>query len=84
MLSNAQNSAVLLANFGQITPENSMKWDQINAQQGTYNWQQADFLVDYAVKNNITIRGHTLVWHSQLAGWVSKFVAFLKSIGSSI
>lgn len=71
LLSNTQNSNVIKAAFGQLTPENSMKWDQINPQQGSYNWQPADFLVDYAVENNMTIRGHTLVWHSQLAGWVN-------------
>ena len=71
LLSNAQNTAVISATFGQLTPENSMKWDQINAQQNSYNWQPADFLMDYAEKNNLTVRGHTLVWHSQLAGWVN-------------
>lgn len=71
LLQNAQNSEVILENFGQLTPENSMKWDQINGRQDTYNWQQPDFLVDYALKNNLTIRGHTLVWHSQLASWVN-------------
>ncbi|SPN96725.1 probable Probable endo-1,4-beta-xylanase C [Cephalotrichum gorgonifer] len=71
LLDNAQNSAVLQATFGQLTPENSMKWDQINQAQNSYSWQNADYLVDYAVKNNMTIRGHTLVWHSQLAGWVN-------------
>ena len=71
LLSNAQNTGVIEAAFGQLTPENSMKWDQINSQQGSYNWAPADFLVDYATEHNLTVRGHTLVWHSQLAGWVN-------------
>lgn len=71
LLSNTQNSNVIKAAFGQLTPENSMKWDQINPQQGNYNWGPADQLVDYAIANNMTVRGHTLVWHSQLAGWVN-------------
>ncbi|KAH6842450.1 glycoside hydrolase superfamily [Chaetomium sp. MPI-CAGE-AT-0009] len=70
-LTQGQNAAIIEANFGQVTPENSMKWQSLNPSQGTYNWGQADYLVDWATERNITIRGHTFVWHSQLAGWVN-------------
>lgn len=70
-LTTGKNAAIIEANFGQVTPENSMKWQSINPNQGTYNWGQADYLVDWATQRNITIRGHTFVWHSQLAGWVN-------------
>ena len=66
-----KNAAIIDANFGQVTPENSMKWDQINSRQGTYSWGQADYLVNWATEHNKTVRGHTFVWHSQLAGWVN-------------
>ncbi|KAK0733171.1 glycoside hydrolase superfamily [Lasiosphaeria miniovina] len=70
-LNAGKNAAIIDANFGQVTPENSMKWESLQNQKGTYTWSQADFLVNWATTHNKTIRGHTFIWHSQLAGWVS-------------
>jgi len=56
--------------FGVITHENSMKWDQIQPQQGNFQWGNADRVVDFATQNGKKVRGHTLVWHSQLPQWV--------------
>ncbi|KAL2265068.1 hypothetical protein VTJ83DRAFT_7578 [Remersonia thermophila] len=70
LLQTGRNAAIIEANFGQVTPENSMKWESLNPQRGQYTWGQADYLVNWATQRNKTIRGHTLVWHSQLAGWV--------------
>lgn len=70
-LTSGKNAAIIEANFGQVTPENSMKWESLQNRKGTFTWGTADYLVNWATERNKTIRGHTFVWHSQLAGWVS-------------
>jgi endo-1,4-beta-xylanase len=63
--------AAVGAEFNTVTPENVMKWDTVEPQQGQFNFTQADTLVAFARAHGQKVRGHTLVWHSQLPAWVT-------------
>ena len=60
---------VITQQFNSITAENCMKSEVIQPQEGVFDFTQADRFVDFGMKNNMYIHGHTLVWHSQVPAW---------------
>jgi endo-1,4-beta-xylanase len=57
--------------FNYFTPENEMKWDTVEGSRGSFNYGPGDAVVNFATQRGAKVKGHTLVWHSQLPGWVS-------------
>jgi endo-1,4-beta-xylanase len=63
--------SAVAAQFDSVTPENVMKWEVVEPEQGRYDFTQADALVSFARAHGQLVRGHTLVWHSQLPAWLT-------------
>ena len=57
--------------FNMMVAENEMKMDALQPSQGQFSYGAADGLVTLAKNNQMAVRGHCLVWHTQQPGWVS-------------
>ena len=79
-------TSVVGQEFNQLTPENDMKPDRIaTSNGGLQNTGGADTLVNHAQSNNMVVRGHTLVWHSQAGSLQGASQATLNTfIGNAI
>ncbi|NLG85500.1 MAG: endo-1,4-beta-xylanase, partial [Firmicutes bacterium] len=66
----ATHGDLLVKHFNSLTPENEMKFISVHPEEDVYTFERADLLVEFARKNHMKIRGHTLIWHNQTPDWV--------------
>jgi len=69
-LSEPAYAATLANQFNLLEPENALKWDALRPDPQSFNFFQADQIVDFAARHNMKVRGHTLVWHQQNPAWL--------------
>lgn len=63
---------LIIQQFNTATPENVMKSALLHPQWDTYDFTMADKLIEFGNKHHIKINGHTLIWHSQLPGFMRR------------
>ena len=62
--------ALIKREFNSITAENAMKPQPTEPEKGVFNWEEADRIANFCRENGIKLRGHTLMWHSQVGRWM--------------
>ena len=61
--------ALIKNQFSTLVAENCMKMEEVQPEEGVFNFAAADSLVDLAERNGQVLTGHCLVWHSQAPKW---------------
>lgn len=69
---------LIVNHFSGIIPENQMKPQFVHPAEHLYDFEQGDIIADFAEENNLSLRGHTLLWHNQTPDW------FFKDGGGSV
>ncbi len=70
-LSEAAYAATLAREFNMLEPEDALKWEVLRPDPQSFDFSQADQIVDFALRHNMKVRGHTLVWHRQTPAWLT-------------
>lgn len=79
MGADTQAVKIVEKHFSSIVAENCMKMENIQPQEGVFDFSEPDAFVAFGEKNNMKIIGHTLIWHSQAAPW-----AFVDEEGNEV
>jgi endo-1,4-beta-xylanase len=65
-------SETIKREFNLLTPETAMKMSVLRPTRETFDFAEADFILDFAQANGMQVRGHPLVWHNQLPQWLEQ------------
>lgn len=60
---NPDYARLLTRDCGILVAENEMKWQALRPSATQFNFAPFDGIVDFAEKNGMAVRGHTLMWH---------------------
>ncbi|MCM3790172.1 endo-1,4-beta-xylanase [Domibacillus indicus] len=64
-----KDAEVLKRHYNSLVAENVMKPINIQPEEGKFTFEEMDKIVEFAKENNMKLRGHTLIWHSQVPEW---------------
>lgn len=55
-----------------IVPVDELKWSRLRPTASTFSFERADSLMTFAQNNDLSMRGHTLVWYASMPDWTKE------------
>jgi len=71
-LSEVAYASTLAREFNMVEPEDALKWEVVHPERASFDFSQADQIVDFATRHSMKVRGHTLAWHRQNPKWLTE------------
>jgi len=68
---NSALSAYIRENVSILTPGNDMKWSVLRPSADSFQFGNADWVVNFCQKNGIAVHGHNLAWNSENPSWLN-------------
>ncbi|WP_234685760.1 endo-1,4-beta-xylanase [Bradyrhizobium monzae] len=56
----------------QVVPVLELKWPMLRPDPHTFAFERADAIYDFAQRNDLTMRGHTLAWYHDIPDWTKQ------------
>lgn len=56
----------------QVTPEGGLYWVDLRPTRNQFNFDRIDRMLAFAEANEMTMRGHTLVWYGAMPAWTNE------------
>ena len=72
LMSDKSYHDAVIAHCQLIVPESELKWSELRPTRSEYRFEKADAMMDFARKNNIELRGHTLAWYGAMPNWTAE------------
>ena len=70
-LSEAAYTSTLSREFNMLEPEDATKWESLRPDEKTFNFGDADRVVEFARTHGMKVRGHNLVWATHNPTWLA-------------
>jgi endo-1,4-beta-xylanase len=70
--SDGEYRTVLAREYNVLVPENALKFGSVHPEPERYDFSDFEEILAFAESNQMCVRGHTLVWHHQLPGWIEQ------------
>ncbi len=61
---------ILSGDFNRLTAENAMKFAQLHPSEGSYAFERADEIAEFARQHSMAMTGHALVWYRETPAWL--------------